>query len=58
MDLSRRITLKTTEDLHKAVRVKAAELGVSISDIVRALLEKWIKGEIELPELLKDIDNG
>jgi hypothetical protein len=50
MDLPRRITVKTTEELHKAVRVKAAELGRPISEIVRGLLELWIEGAIEVPE--------
>ena len=49
MELERRITVKTTEEFHKAVRVKAAELGRPVSEIVRGLLEMWVRGEVELP---------
>lgn len=49
MDLERRITVKTTEEFHKAVRVKAAELGRPVSEVVRGLLEMWVRGEVEWP---------
>jgi hypothetical protein len=39
-----------TEEQHKAVRVKAAELGRPVSEIVRKLLDLWVEGKIELPE--------
>jgi plasmid stability protein len=45
----RKMMVRMTEDLHKAVRVKAAELGRSISEIVRELLKAWVAGEIETP---------
>jgi len=49
MEQERRITVKTTETLHKAVRVKAAELGRPVSEIVRDLLALWTEDKIELP---------
>lgn len=49
VELERRITVKTTEELHKAVRVKAAEMGRPVSEIVREFLTAWAAGEIELP---------
>jgi len=49
MEQERRITVKTTETLHKAVRVKAAELGRPVSEIVRDLLTLWTEGKIGLP---------
>jgi len=49
MELERRITVKTTEELHKAVRVKAAELGRPVSEIVREFLAAWAAGKIDLP---------
>jgi len=49
MEQERRITVKTTETLHKAVRVKAAELGRPVSEIVRELLAGWVSGEVKLP---------
>jgi hypothetical protein len=50
MEQERRITVKTSEAFHKAVRVKAAELGRPVSEIVRALLDAWVAGKIELPD--------
>jgi len=49
METPRRITIRATERLHKAVRVKAAELGLHVSDIVRGLLRGWLRGDILLP---------
>ena len=40
-DLTKRITVKVPEELHRRVKVKAALLGRSVSDIVRAYLEQW-----------------
>ena len=54
MERERRITVKTTETLHKAVRVKAAELGQPVSEIVRELLTGWVSDEIELPTKTKE----
>ena len=50
MDRERRIMVRAPESLHKAVRVKAAELGRPVSEIVRELLAMWVEGKIELPE--------
>jgi len=40
--------VRLTEAQHKAVRVRAAELGRPISEIVRELLDKWLDGRIDL----------
>jgi plasmid stability protein len=56
MKQERRITVKCTEALHKAVRLKAAELGRPISEIVRGLLTSWVLGEIEVPTKQEIID--
>ncbi|GAB4537152.1 MAG: hypothetical protein Kow0063_23490 [Anaerolineae bacterium] len=50
MTQERRWMVRTTEELHKAVRVKAAELGRPVSEIVRTFLEAWVAGKIELPD--------
>lgn len=50
MERERRITVRAPESLHKTVRVKAAELGRPVSEVVRALLEMWTEGKIELPD--------
>jgi len=49
MAQERKLTIRISEEEHKAVRVKAAELGRPVSEIVRALLAGWVSGEIELP---------
>jgi len=49
MTQERKLMTRMTEELHKAVRVKAAELGRPVSEIVRELLSGWVSGEIELP---------
>ena len=45
-----KMMVRMPEALHKAVRVKAAELGCPISEIVRDLLRGWLSGEIKLPK--------
>jgi plasmid stability protein len=45
----RSLTVRMSEDLHRAVRVKAAELGRPVSEVVRGLLRRWVEGEIETP---------
>ena len=51
MASERMMMVRMSEDLHKAVRVRAAELGRPMSEIVRALLTAWVTGRIELSEL-------
>jgi plasmid stability protein len=46
----RKMMVRMPEELHRAVRVKAAELGRPISEIVRAFLTAWVTGKIEVPE--------
>ena len=47
----RMMMVRMPEKLHKAVRIRAAELGTPMSEIVRALLTAWVTGKIDLPEL-------
>jgi predicted HicB family RNase H-like nuclease len=42
-ELEKRITVKVTESLHRKVKVKAAIVGKSISDILREFLEEWVE---------------
>jgi plasmid stability protein len=41
--------VRMSDDLHRAVRVKAADLGRPVSEIVRGLLRKWVEGKVETP---------
>lgn len=49
-DLTRRITLKTDEHFHRQVRVKAAEDGIPVAEVVRRLLALWLTGVIILTD--------
>ncbi|MBE7467637.1 MAG: hypothetical protein HS114_00660 [Anaerolineales bacterium] len=40
--------VRLTEEKHRAVRVRAAELGQPISEIVRYLLDLWLEGKVEI----------
>jgi predicted HicB family RNase H-like nuclease len=42
-ELEKRITVKVTEGLHRQVKIKAAIVGKSISDILREFLEEWVE---------------
>ncbi len=59
-DLIRRITLKTDEKFHRQVRVKAAEDGIPVAEVVRRLLALWLAGAVVLaapPETTVDRSN-
>lgn len=43
-----KLTVRITEDEYKPVRIKAAALGVTISSVVRDLLARWARNEIEM----------
>jgi predicted HicB family RNase H-like nuclease len=45
----RKMMVRISEDLHRAVRVKAADLGRPVSEIVRGLLKQWVEGKVETP---------
>jgi plasmid stability protein len=45
----RKMMVRVSEDLHRAVRVKAAELDRPVSEIVRGLLRRWVQGEVGTP---------
>ena len=45
----KKIMVRVSDELHKAVRVKAAELGRPISEIMRQWLRAWVAGEMPDP---------
>ncbi len=53
-DPEKRITVKVPETLHRRVKVKAAMLGKSISDVLREYLEAWIEEPLPEPEKKQD----
>jgi len=44
-----KLTVRISEEEYRPVRVKAAELGRPVSEIVRELLAGWVGGDITLP---------
>ena len=44
-----KMTVRLPVELHRRVKAKAALQGRTLSDVFRELLERWEKGEIELP---------
>ena len=42
---TKKIIVKVTPALHKAVKIKAAKKDKSISEIVREMLQRWLKDE-------------
>ncbi len=48
MSEDRKLLIRMSEAQHKALRVKAAELGRPMAEIVRCLLDLWLEGKIEL----------
>ncbi|MBN1220296.1 MAG: ribbon-helix-helix protein, CopG family [Anaerolineae bacterium] len=48
MSKERRLMVRLTEEQHKAVRVRAAELGKPVSEIVRAFFTAWLKNEVKV----------
>ena len=55
-DEDKKIMVRVPEELHKSVRVKAAELGRPISEIVRQFLRAWVSGDLPTPPPEKDDD--
>jgi len=46
----KRITVSVPDSLHRAVKSKGAAQGLTMSDVVRAFLQAWVKDRIGLPE--------
>ena len=43
------LMVRLPDEMHKRLRVRAAELGVPMSEIVRSLLDAWLDEHITLP---------
>ena len=44
----KRFVVPVDTEFHRDVKAKAALIGWNISDLVRELLLRWLKGEIEI----------
>ena len=45
MEKEKRITIRVPTELHLAVKIKAAKEDQPVSDVIRALLERWLQEE-------------
>lgn len=45
----KRLVIRTPLDLHRAVLAKAASEGLTLSEIIRAWLVAWLRGELQSP---------
>lgn len=50
LEQEKRITVKVPGTLHRKVKVKAAMLDKSISDVLREYLEAWVEEPLPEPE--------
>lgn len=48
MTPDRSLVVKLPDDEHRALKAKAVELDATMSDIVRALVQGFLKGEIQV----------
>ena len=53
MDLDRELMVRMSEEQHRALRAKAADLSVPVAEMVRALAALWLKGEARLPDVVR-----
>jgi predicted DNA binding CopG/RHH family protein len=44
-ELTKRITIRVTENLHRATKAKAAKEGLTLQNAITALLKEWLKDE-------------
>ena len=45
-----KMTVRLPTNLHRRVKAKAALQGITLSTVVRELLEQWERGEVEITE--------
>jgi len=50
MEKTKRVIADLPIRYHKAVKARAAEVGLSVKEIILRFLLAWVKGEIELPQ--------
>lgn len=44
-ELSKRITIRATDEMHRAVKAKIAKEGLTLQVVVTALLKRWLEEE-------------
>jgi predicted HicB family RNase H-like nuclease len=49
-ELSKRVTIKVSEDLHKRLREKALREGINLSQLLRNWLTEWVEGDEPPPK--------
>jgi antitoxin component of RelBE/YafQ-DinJ toxin-antitoxin module len=46
----KRVTVKLEEELHTQAFEKAEKKGMTLSEVIRRLLKRWLKGEVDVSE--------
>ena len=46
-----RLSIPLTDEQHRIIRLKCADLGVAQAEVARRFLAAWVRGELALPEL-------
>ena len=41
----KRLTIDISRDLHRILKVRAAEQGLTMAELMRSLISKWVEGE-------------
>ena len=44
------MSVPLTDEQHRAIRMKAAGLGVPQAEVARRFLLAWVRGEMEMPQ--------
>jgi hypothetical protein len=53
-DEIQKTTVRTPLPLHKAAKIKAIREGTNISEVIRAFLYLWVKGEVPTPRVANE----
>jgi predicted HicB family RNase H-like nuclease len=48
-DSTRQTAIRIPKELHRAAKMKAIELDITLSEAMRKLLGMWVEGKVELP---------
>jgi predicted HicB family RNase H-like nuclease len=51
-----KIAIRIPKDQHKAAKLKALQEDVTLSDVIREFLNRWVAGEIELAKTGKETE--
>jgi len=44
---TQKLTIVIPKEVHRAAKIKAATVDVSVSGVIRELLKRWVSGELK-----------